>query len=158
MPQLDFQAWLDARNASFFEADFTTNLGLVEIPFAVTTRTSVIIIDSVEKLRSGFDAWRRMLQQQSATHMVSTVRQVSELGEGLIAGQYETRILRGATNVCPPYMSTATLNLSRDGWKAISVGTGMYNDRWPFLFPKVDERGEELDWTGGKGPEGEKNG
>ena len=154
MPQVNFQDWLDFRTKTFFDADFEANRALVQLPIAVTTRTSVMIVETEVNLRSGFDAWVKMLRSQGATDMVCSVTSVVDLADDMIAGQFITRILRNATAVCPPYYSTATLRLIDGQWRAVSVATGLSNRSWPFTVPTVDDDGSELN-APGPGPKEE---
>ncbi|WP_375261026.1 hypothetical protein [Palleronia sp.] len=160
MPAIDFQSWLDARSKSFFDQDFDAHLTLVYLPFAIATRTAVLVVEDEAKLRIGFDAWSDMLKSQKATHMICTARHVEILGDDMMSGTFDTEILRDAVRICDPYRSTATLRKIDGAWKVISIANGLTNSTWPFVLPNVDRDagGQELIWTGDTGPRGENDG
>ncbi|SFH14239.1 hypothetical protein SAMN04488020_10781 [Palleronia marisminoris] len=160
MPEIDFQSWIDARSKSFFDYDFDKHLTLVHLPFAIATRTAVFVVEDEDKLRVGFNAWSDMLKSQRATDMICTARKVDPIGDDMIAGTFDTEILRGAVRVCNPYRSTATLRKVDGTWKAISIANGLMNSTWPFVLPNVDRDsgGQELIWTGDTDPTGENDG
>lgn len=160
MREIDFQAWVDARSKSFLDQDFDAHLELVQVPFAIATRTAVLVVPDLDELRIGFDSWSDMLRSQKATDMICTARQVDSIHDDMISGTFDTEILRDAVRVCDPYRSTATLRCIDGKWKAISIANGLTNSTWPFVLPNVDRDsgGQELIWTGDKGPEGENNG
>lgn len=160
MASLDFQAWIDARTESYFLRDFDAYHALVHLPLSIATRKAVLVVATEKDLRVGFDAWCDMLEAQKATDMISTSRHVSFIGEDMIAGTYDTEILSGATRVCPPYRSTATLRRTDGMWKMVTVANGLSNATWPFVLPRVDPDtdGQELIWTSDQSPKGENDG
>ncbi|MDA7427558.1 hypothetical protein PGB28_03735 [Primorskyibacter aestuariivivens] len=136
MPAPCFQTWLDRIGDTFFANDYATYRDAIELPLMLVTRSSTLMIDSDDKLRQGFDAWVGMIEGYGITHMVRSARDVSMLGDGLMAGFYETELLRAdASRVVPPFSSSMQLRLQGDDWRCISVTSGLRNSDWPIDRP-----------------------
>lgn len=136
MPELGFQQWLDSVGGAFFKDDFQTYCDAVELPLMLVTRTSTLVVDGEDQLRQGFDAWVQMINGYGITHMIRTARDVSMLGDGLMAGFYETELLRAdASRLVPPFSSSMQLRLTGNTWRCISVTSGLRNSDWPIDRP-----------------------
>lgn len=136
-----FQNWLDRVGDAFFARDFAVYRDAVALPLLITTRTASMTVETVETLQQGFDAWADMLERTRATHMIRTARNVSELSPQMVTGLYDTRVLRDATSLMPPFQSSMVLRRTGDDWQAVAVTSGMSNENWPIVIPRVDGAG-----------------
>ena len=134
----NFQSWLDRVGRAFFEDDFDTYSSAVERPFVLITATATMVSATPEDLRDGFVQFRDMLRSQGATDMVRLAFGVQPIGSQLLVGRYETHILRGATRLFDPYISSMTLRLSGGEWRAACISNSMTNSRWPIHLPRID--------------------
>ena len=137
MPELRFQDWLDRVERTFFEDDFEGYAAACALPLTIVTRTATNVVADRDDLRAGFDAWRDMLRSHGVTDMVRTARDVEQLGDGLIVGRYDTRLLAGSQLILPPFASSMALKLEDGAWKAALVSSGIGNSEFPITKPHL---------------------
>lgn len=137
MPELRFQEWLDRVERTFFEDDFDGYAAACVLPLTIVTRAATNVVSDLDGLRTGFEASRDMLRSHGVTDMVRTARDVEMLGEGLIVGRYDTRLLSGSRLIVPSFASSMALKLEEGAWKAALVSSGMANPEFPITKPRL---------------------
>ncbi|PZX15248.1 hypothetical protein LX81_02551 [Palleronia aestuarii] len=137
MPAVPFQEWLDKVGDCYLTGDFDAYCSCFELPIAFITDQALTMIADETSLRSGFDAWRRMLESQRMTHMIRIARDVHVLSGSLISGVYVTHLMKDANRICPEFNSSATLRLVDGEWRAMGVTWGLSNASFPIVVPRV---------------------
>jgi hypothetical protein len=149
MTMLDvFQKHLDEISEALLTDDYDRYRAMVDVPLVVITEKATTIVTREEHFRYGFESYAGMLRTHQATDLIRLAHSVSEYGDNLITGRYETHILRGGKRIYGPFQSAATLVRVGGRWLINSVVSPVHGEEWP-----INRLPDEIDppEPGGKG-------
>ena len=141
------QDYLDWMGAAVMAGDYPTYRRGVAMPFNLVTDAATLTIETEDQLRSGFDTYCQMLQVNRVTDLVRIAERAEALSDLLITGCYDTNILSDAKRIVPQLRSQMTLRCGEDGWRAVSISSGIANPRWPIDRPRLRPAEETISDT-----------
>ncbi len=140
MPAMQLvQSYLDEIGTAVLVGDWDTYRNHVALPFTLITESAMMVVETEESLRKGFDSFHDMLKFQRVTQYVRLVESAEDLGGDLISGRYVSHFIAGSHRIIPPFHSAITLRLIGNNWHAVTITNSLSNMQWPIQVPRVDQ-------------------
>jgi hypothetical protein len=142
-----YQGVLDQVSAAVMAADPATARPWFQIPYTMRTLGGEFTVRTEQDFDTDLLSHAQHLHSQGVTDYVRLCRRARYLTIDCIAGAHVTHTLRNAFEVVPPYDTRMILIRGADRWRVAEAEHDVLNDRWPFHWLSVPDRGP----TGSRG-------
>lgn len=126
-----FQRYLDSLSQSLMTGDYPAYRAMVDMPLVVLTDKATLIVTEESDFETGFSRYHGKLRTEGATDLIRLGHAVSQYGDNLITGRYETHVLRSGQRLYGPTPSAMTMRRNGDHWKITSLVNPVFVEKWP---------------------------
>lgn len=132
-----YQRNCDAVARAVWDRDFELALAHNVLPNRLATPESDVTIPDAESLRRALSELRESLGRLGATAFLRICKDAvfDPADEHRIIGRHVSYVLRGGTNILPPYESRMVLKCTPEGWKAAEVFADVSNRYMTVISP-----------------------
>lgn len=131
------QRYLDDMTYFVMRERFEDYCSRIELPLSIITSNANIRVSSVADLEEGFDDFTDMIQTMGVTDMLRSVNAATYIGNDLIVGVYETRLMNQNKLALPIFHSKMWIRCYDGIWKAIRIHNTTKDGRWPILLTRL---------------------
>jgi len=133
------QAYLDAMRHAVLAERLDDYVARIRLPFSILTSSASLTVSTQADLEDGFDDFVEMIRSRGITDMQRTVQAAAYLGNDVIVGVYETRLLAGEKLALPVFHSKMWIVCDDGVWKATKIHNTTNEARWPMLLTRLPE-------------------
>ncbi len=138
-PREIYQRNCDAIARALWDRDFETIRAHTALPVRMITPDADVTISDKNALHQGMEELRESLSRLGATAFLRICK-TAEFAPGdetRILGSHTSYVLRGATNLLPPYDSRMLMVREADGWKASDIFSHVSNRHMTVISPEI---------------------
>jgi hypothetical protein len=121
MTQADFTLFLEQISLCFIQDDVEMLRSCAQLPFTLITKTGPVTLQTDQEFRSYFEMAFKSIAIMRVDQIIRRVVSLEDCKDGTFIGTYETETLSHGQRVETPYISSALLHTTAQGWKASSI-------------------------------------
>lgn len=133
------QTYLDEVAALVMADDWDGYTDAICWPFLLITHETSLSFPAPEDIRPVYHDFRTLLVSQRVTDLIRLVETAQQIDDSLISARYVTHLMAGSLRIMEPVLSSISLRLEGNRWRAASITNAVSNSRWPLLMPKLGE-------------------
>jgi hypothetical protein len=131
------QTYLDEVAAIVMADDWDSYTNTICRPFLLITHTDTMTFATPHDIRGIYQNFVLLLHTQRVTDFIRLVETADLIDQNLISARYVTHLMAGGNRIMNPVVSSISLRLEGNRWRAASITNAVSNSRWPLLMPKM---------------------
>lgn len=131
------QELLDTQSRALMTADAELMCDTVLFPYRRATASVDTIIENLDDLRIGVNAFHQSICGMGVNHLIRLVISAEYLSADYIEGRYITHLLRNASAMLPAYENSIVLRFAKGAWRVIEIRSELGGNRWPISLLRV---------------------
>ncbi|HBM57960.1 MAG TPA: hypothetical protein DD444_02055 [Citreicella sp.] len=135
MTEAEFRAFLDDISACFTRFDFALWRSRILLPFSLVTRDGPVLLPDEAALARNFELYLESERILCVDEVYRRPISLEDCRDGTWIGTYETELLCRGQRVTPPYISSALIHATPEGWRMSSILNALGHHSWTGTHP-----------------------
>lgn len=138
MNEAEFRSFLDDISICFTAEDLSLWISRLLLPFSMVTKSGPITLTDHNDVQSNFDNYLKAHRIMKLDGIFRRPLSLEDCHDGTFIGTYETELLSGGQRTTDPYISSALIHKTDDGFKMSSIMNALGHHQWTGTSPATE--------------------